>query len=60
MGTANNSLRLDGFYVQSEGGPFVLDLGAILNRAMRGAKAERGWTGEVAYGSRIGKYNKAK
>ena len=26
-------------YVQSDSGPFVLDLGAILNRAMTGAKA---------------------
>lgn len=36
-------LRLDRAMVQSESGPFILDLGAIVNRAMTGSR-----TGAVA------------
>ena len=37
-----------GGYVQSDSGPFVLDLGAIVNRGNRSQKRRRCWTGEVA------------
>ena len=39
IGDGRYPVKVGPGHVQSESGPFVLDLGAIVNRAMTGAKA---------------------